>query len=169
MHRTLTLFTCTAALAGCDSGSTETVSRCVPEGACAFMEGRKAGDLSRGNAAHGAALFAQSCARCHGAGGKGGQKAPPGGGASVQGGGMPAPPATDLTSATFQGRAADRDIAFAILRGRGASMPAFPLRGDEVRDLVAHVRVLGGGVAPPATGTSSGKGYGQQSPYPTER
>ncbi len=79
-----------------------------------------------------AALYAASCAGCHGEGGRGD--------------GMAAPPGTrvpDLTAASFQGDRTDAQIAEVIREGRGL-MPGFGGQINErgIAALVAHVRTL---------------------------
>lgn len=86
--------------------------------------------IGKGDAAHGAALFARNCAGCHGDNGEG--KLGPA-----------------LANAGFQKAASDEFVAATIVRGRaGTPMPAFgrdsvsypKLTADEVLDLVEFVR-----------------------------
>jgi mono/diheme cytochrome c family protein len=78
------------------------------------------------------ALFAQACARCHGADGTGGLP-------TVANGPRPA----DLTAAAWQQTRSDTDLTAAIRNGRGA-MPPFEdvLTGEQINALAAYVRTL---------------------------
>lgn len=78
------------------------------------------------------AVFAQACARCHGADGTGGLP-------MVANGPRPA----DLTSAEWQRTRSDAEILAAIRDGRGA-MPPFQgvLTTDQIDALAAAVRQL---------------------------
>ena len=103
-------------------------------------------DWSGGNAGHGQALFAQQCALCHGAAGRGDGFASP----AIN------PKPRDFTDGRFyiDASANDRtgedvDIARVILHGPRAfggtlAMPAFEgqLSESDVRDLIAHIRTL---------------------------
>ncbi|MBI4879649.1 MAG: c-type cytochrome [Planctomycetes bacterium] len=88
-------------------------------------------------AADGATLYGTFCAACHGAEGQG-MRYP----------GMPVFPA--VANPDFLAVASDEFIAGAVERGRpGRRMPAWGekeggLRAEEVRSVVAHLRVLGG-------------------------
>ncbi len=82
--------------------------------------------IPRHDDAGGRALYAQACAGCHGAAGESGPR--------------------DLRTAATLARSTDREIA-ASLRAGGAHGHALPASvrdgGNELRDLVAHVRRLG--------------------------
>lgn len=82
--------------------------------------------------ADGAALFASTCARCHGSAGKGGAPLVDGG-----------PNVRDLSDPEFH-RRPDDAIARSIKEGTANGMPAFGSTYDDeqVRALVAHVRSL---------------------------
>ena len=77
-------------------------------------------------------LFAQACARCHGADGSGGLP-------TVANGPRPA----DLTAADWQRTRSDADLTAAIRDGRGA-MPPFAdvLTADQITALAAYLRTL---------------------------
>ncbi len=77
------------------------------------------------------ALFAQNCARCHGADGRGQTEL-----GALYG-------AQDLTDAKWQKRYSDKRFARSIARGRGG-MPSFAkkLSPEEIKSLVAYVRTL---------------------------
>jgi mono/diheme cytochrome c family protein len=76
-----------------------------------------------------AALFARSCAKCHGKDGR----------AKTFRGKLSG--ARDLTNAEWQARVSDDTLAASITNGRG-SMPSFKkkLSADQIRSLVAYVR-----------------------------
>ena len=82
--------------------------------------------------ADGSALFAQACAKCHAADGRGGLP-------TVANGPRPA----DLTAAAWQQTRSDTDLTAAIRNGRGA-MPPFEdvLTGEQINALAAYVRTL---------------------------
>lgn len=91
--------------------------------------------LGPGDAARGAALYARSCAGCHGTKGEG-KEAPA------------------LANPAFLATATDGYLAATIVRGRrGTAMPRFEddqpgfagLSADEVQDVVAFIRTLGNG------------------------
>ena len=78
------------------------------------------------------ALFAQACAKCHGADGRGGL-------AMVANGPRP----IDLTSSEWQRARTDQELATAIRTGRGA-MPPFAdvLTAQQIDALASYVRTL---------------------------
>ena len=78
------------------------------------------------------ALFAQACAKCHGADGHGGL-------AMVSNGPRP----IDLTSSEWQGARSDQELVTAIRTGRGA-MPPFAdvLATQQIDALASYVRTL---------------------------
>jgi mono/diheme cytochrome c family protein len=78
-------------------------------------------------------LFALTCARCHGAEGKGGVPAAPG-----------QPPPRDLTDPIFQSARTDDEIRYTIGHGKGTAMPAFAAAFSprEIDALVAYLRTL---------------------------
>ena len=80
----------------------------------------------------GAALFAQTCAKCHAADGSGGLPTVPGG-----------PRPVDLTTDDWQRSRSDAEVTAAVRNGRGA-MPPFAdvLTGEQIDALTAHVRKL---------------------------
>ena len=83
----------------------------------------------------GAALFASTCSRCHGAKGTGG---PP------LGDGQPAP--RNLTDSAFQASKTDAELEATIKNGKNGFMPSFKAvySDEQVRALVRHVRTLKG-------------------------
>ena len=83
---------------------------------------------AQGDAAAGARTFSTSCAACHGADGRGGERGP-----NIAG-------AREIVSLS------DADLAGFIRNGvQGAGMPAFSFLGDKgIADVVAHLRVLQG-------------------------
>jgi len=87
----------------------------------------------RGDVTRGAALYAQNCAGCHGAAGRGGI-------------------APELANPSFQQAASDEFITATIRNGRRATaMPAFQRAGTtglsdaEIGDLLAFIRSLARG------------------------
>ena len=82
--------------------------------------------------ADGSALFAQACAKCHAADGRGGLP-------TVANGPRP----VDLTDAEWQRARSDDEVIAAIRHGRGA-MPPFAdlLTAEQINALAAHVRTL---------------------------
>lgn len=78
------------------------------------------------------ALFAQACAKCHGADGSGGLP-------TVANGPRP----IDFTGAAWQAERSDAEIVSAIRTGRGA-MPPFEdlLTGEQITALGAYIRAL---------------------------
>jgi mono/diheme cytochrome c family protein len=92
----------------------------------------------RGDAARGKVLYAQTCASCHGAGGKGDGPAAP-----------KDPPPADHTDPVRMGALTDADIYTVICAG-GAAVGKSPLmaawgpivQDQGLRDLVAHIRTL---------------------------
>jgi mono/diheme cytochrome c family protein len=95
----------------------------------------------RGDKARGATLYAQTCASCHGPGGKGDGPAAP-----------KDPPPADHTDPKRMGALTDADI-YKVICGGGASVGKSPLMaawgpivGDQgIRDLIAHIRSLAPG------------------------
>ncbi len=79
------------------------------------------------------ALFAQACAKCHGADGRGGLEMAANG-----------PRPIDLTAAAWQRARSDQDIVTALRSGRGA-MPPFRdvLTAQQIDALASYVRTLG--------------------------
>jgi len=96
------------------------------------------GNLRSGDKARGATLYAQTCASCHGAGGKGDGPAAP-----------KDPPPANHTDPGRMGGLTDVDIYKVICSG-GASVGKSPLMaawgpivGDQgIRDLIVHIRSL---------------------------
>lgn len=94
---------------------------------------------SKASAADGApegpALFAQTCARCHGLSGKGGPALGPG---------QPGP--RNFTDPVFQAARTDEQLEAVIRGGKGGVMPAFgAVYSDaQITSLVAHVRTFNG-------------------------
>ncbi len=95
--------------------------------------GCKRGEASPDLAQSGRAIFASTCARCHGAHGGGGVAPAPG---------QPAP--RDLRDPTFQASRTDEPLRAVVSGGKGAAMPSFAaVLGDkELRALVAFLRTL---------------------------
>lgn len=91
------------------------------------------------NNVEGATLFANSCARCHGATGAGGVATPDGG---------PAP--RNFRDHAFQASRSDADVRLTIVNGKGTAMPAFgALFSDAQLDaLVRQVRSFDEGGRP---------------------
>jgi mono/diheme cytochrome c family protein len=126
--------TCLAALwavvsVGCSDSSTgsEPVARCFPSpDACppAMFEGGLRAEL--GDAAAGARVYADNCARCHG----------------PDGAGLGEARHIDMRSAAWQASLRDAGLVATVRAGRGAKMPAFDLGDDALRDLLAHLRSL---------------------------
>ncbi|MBK8994685.1 MAG: cytochrome c [Myxococcales bacterium] len=83
----------------------------------------------------GAALFASTCARCHGPEGKGGPPLGPG---------QPGP--RDLTDTAFHAVRTDKELYAVIRDGKGGVMPAFGAvySHEQLEALVLHLRRLGG-------------------------
>jgi mono/diheme cytochrome c family protein len=79
-----------------------------------------------------AGLFAQACAKCHGADGAGGL-------ATVVNGPRP----SDLTAGEWQNSRSDQEVAAAIRDGRGA-MPPFAdvLTSEQIEALGSYIRTL---------------------------
>lgn len=102
--------------------------------------GSKPGEpIVKGDAAHGQQVYAQTCASCHGQGGKG--DGPAAGAIGVR-------PA-DHTNKTTIGGLTDEKLTNIIKMGGGIvgkpTMPAFPALSDkDVNDLVAHLRAISG-------------------------
>lgn len=115
-------------IAACDRGSVghKPIKRCVPQGQCDPSMFKTGLTAAAGDAGKGAGLFQQHCATCHGPDGRGTVQAP----------------GIDLTSAVWQSRYRDGEIASIIRGGRPPKMPAFSLPDAQLRDLVAHVRSL---------------------------
>jgi cytochrome c oxidase cbb3-type subunit 3 len=111
MIRTLTLVACTGVLA-----CSRSVSNAEPA------------------AVDASALFAQACAKCHGADGRGGLAMTANG-----------PRPIDLTSPEWHRARADQELVIAIRSGRGA-MPPFGdvLTAEQIDALGAYVRRLKG-------------------------
>jgi mono/diheme cytochrome c family protein len=94
----------------------------------------------RGDKARGATLYAQTCASCHGPGGKGDGPAAP-----------KDPPPADHTDPKRMGALTDADV-YKVICGGGASVGKSPLMaawgpivGDQgIRDLIAFIRSLSG-------------------------
>lgn len=115
-------------MVACDRGDLgdTPLERCFPEGACdaaMFQTGIKA---SLGDKVRGAPLFAANCARCHGA----------------EGHGLGESAGIDMTSAAWQASVRDATVVKTVRTGRGAQMPSFTLKDQELRDLLAHLRSL---------------------------
>jgi cbb3-type cytochrome c oxidase subunit III len=79
----------------------------------------------------GAAIYAEKCAKCHGADGKGAEKF------KKQG-------VKDITTDAWQKANTDAKITVAINNGKGEFMPAWKgkLKPAEVKAVVAHIRKL---------------------------
>jgi high-affinity iron transporter len=92
----------------------------------------------RGDVARGKVLYAQTCASCHGPGGKGDGPAAP-----------KDPPPADHTDPVRMGALSDADI-YTVICGGGTAVGKSPLMaawgpivGEQgIRDLVAHIRTL---------------------------
>lgn len=115
-------------VAGCDRGAvgSETVSICVPEGACdptMFEQGLHdaPADLEIGRS-----IFDSTCATCHGPGGKG----------------LGPTARIDFTQPVWHARYVDKEIAEIIRKGRPPTMPAMPLADAQLRDVIAYLRSL---------------------------
>jgi mono/diheme cytochrome c family protein len=80
-----------------------------------------AGDASRGKG-----MFEMACASCHGKNGKGTVQAP----------------GIDFTTAVWQSKYRDGQIASIIKAGRPPKMPPVNLSDEELRDIIAYVRTL---------------------------
>jgi len=137
MHRLLSAGTVVLILGliGCQQGSvgTEPVSVCVPEGACSetmFQGGLKGAEA---NLEQGAVLYQTTCASCHGPAGRG----------------MDKTQRVNFTDPVWHARFQDRAIAETILRGRVPLMPPVPMNESQLRDVIAHLRSLKIGEAPP--------------------
>ena len=87
----------------------------------------------------GATLFANSCARCHGAAGAGGLPATDGG---------PAP--RNFRDHAFQAARSDAELRLAIVNGKGTAMPAFGalFTDGQLDALVRQIRSFDGGGHP---------------------
>lgn len=83
---------------------------------------------AQGDAAAGATTFSTTCAACHGADGRGGERGP------------------NIAGSREVAQLSDADLASFIRNGvPSAGMPSFSFLGDKViTDLVAHLRVLQG-------------------------
>ncbi|MEC9071209.1 MAG: cytochrome c [Myxococcota bacterium] len=123
-------------LTACQQGSVggEPVSICVPEGACgeAMFQGGLRG--AEANLEQGGALYQSTCASCHGPGGEG----------------MDKTQRVDFRDPVWHARFQDKAIADTILRGRPPLMPPVPMNESQLRDVIAHLRSLKKGEAPPA-------------------
>ena len=89
------------------------------------------GSWSGGDAALGKGIFTAMCARCHGDNGEGG---------AIPGGAR----ATALSDAKWQASVEDRQIARAVMLGKGA-MPSFMKEGldkPKLMGIVAYIRTL---------------------------
>ncbi len=119
---------------GCDRGSVghTAINRCVPEGQCDPAMLTKGLVAAEGDPTRGAELFRTHCATCHGPNGSGGAQTP----------------GIDFTTAVWQSRYRDGQIASIIRGGRPPKMAAFPLADRDLRDLVAFVRSLKSATAP---------------------
>jgi len=122
------------ALSACRGGNvgTETVERCVPEGACdetMFSNGLHSvpPDLEIGES-----LYVQVCASCHGASGEG----------------LTETKRVNFTDPVWHAGKQDRDIASAITQGRPPRMPAMSMAESQLRDIVGYLRSLKSGEAP---------------------
>lgn len=103
-----------------------------------------------GGSEDGAAIFASSCARCHGSDGAGG--------AAVSTGGVQP---RNFREGDFHAQRTDEQIKQTIINGKGTAMPSFGVMFTDVqlRALVTHVRsfgpkmtpAVGDAVAPSAT------------------
>ena len=122
------LIVAVALVAGCDRGSvgTKEISRCVPQGQCDPSMLTRGLVAEAGDAKRGATLFQTHCATCHGPDGRGGLQTP----------------GLDLTTAVWQSRYRDGQIASIIRGGRPPKMPPFTLADSALRDLVAFVRSI---------------------------
>jgi mono/diheme cytochrome c family protein len=123
-----------AALGACGEPSTGElpVARCYPQdGACgeAMFAGGLRAEL--GDPVAGAKVFADNCARCHGA----------------DGAGLAEARHIDMRSAAWQASLRDAGVVATVRAGRAPKMPAFDLGDTALRDLLAHVRSLGAGGA----------------------
>lgn len=100
--------------------------------ACVALAGCKQSSASQD--VDGSALFAASCARCHGPNG--------GGGLPVSDGG---PSPRNFHDAAFQASRTDEQIKNTIVQGKGGYMPPFGNAFDDgqLRALVAQVRKFG--------------------------
>jgi mono/diheme cytochrome c family protein len=85
------------------------------------------------NLEQGGVLYQASCASCHGPGGEG----------------MDTTQRVDFTDPVWHARFKDRIIAETILRGRAPLMPPIPMNESQLRDVIAHLRSLKQGEAPP--------------------
>ncbi|MBD89437.1 MAG: hypothetical protein CL940_03810 [Deltaproteobacteria bacterium] len=132
-------------LMACRGGNvgTETMERCVPEGAC--DESMFANGLHSvpPNLEIGAALYSQTCASCHGVGGQG----------------LTETKRVNFTDPVWHVGKQDRDIASAITQGRPPRMPAMAMGESQLRDLVGYIRSLKAGEAPPPPEPSEKAGY----------
>lgn len=120
---------CLAALvAGCGGNETgeAPVSRCYPENACSDEMFRSGIRASLGDAKAGSATFSANCTRCHGA----------------DGAGIGDARHIDMGSPAWQASMRDSGIVATVRAGRGASMPAFAFKEQELRDLLAYTRSL---------------------------
>ena len=121
-------------LTACRGGNvgTETVERCVPEGACDSSMFANGLHSVPPNLEIGASLYAQTCATCHGAGGQG----------------LTDTKRVNFTDPVWHVGKQDRDIASAITQGRPPRMPAMAMSESQLRDIVGYVRSLKEGEDP---------------------
>jgi mono/diheme cytochrome c family protein len=114
---------------GCEQGSvgTEAISRCYPEpSACEGLALARGARAEVGDPGRGGALYQARCVSCHGAGGKGVDKAAH----------------LDFSTALWQARFRDAELTVIITHGRPPSMPPAPLAEPEMADLIAFLRSL---------------------------
>ena len=123
-----------ALVIGCGPDIEPTVRECHPPGTCKALLKKPIQEKkllpftsAGGDASAGQATWRELCVICHGEAGKGGM---------AMGGPVP-----DITSAHWQSRAKDAEIADVILHGKGR-MPSFTLEEKALRDLVRHIRTL---------------------------
>jgi cytochrome c oxidase cbb3-type subunit 3 len=126
--------------AACNAGEVgdEPIARCVPAGQCDESMFRGGLSAALGDAARGATLYAQDCARCHGDQGKGIAEAR----------------RVDMTGPAWQASMRDGTIVKTLRAGRAPIMPAFSYESQQLKDLLAHIRTLQVNPAPAPT-----KGY----------
>ena len=106
---------------------TLTLAACMPAAACS-----RSAPAAEPVAVNASALFAQACAKCHGADGRGGLAMAANG-----------PRPIDLTSPEWQRQRSDEEVALTIRTGRGA-MPPFAgvLTAGQIDALGSYVRAL---------------------------
>ncbi len=117
---------------GCHSQD-KTISRCIPEGACAELETSSASTktalspaATKGDASKGAPLYQQLCAECHGPSGEG----------------VAGVLSARFDSGVWQKTTSDDRIRLVLQNGKG-QMPAFPqLKGNDIRNVIQFVRTL---------------------------